>query len=139
MNECIFCKIIAKEIPSTAVYEDAHVYAFLDITPIHPGHTLVVPKVHGATLLDVPAEILAKTIEAVQRVAAAMKHALAIDGFNVTQNNGVVAGQTVHHMHMHVIPRYPNDGLTAWPHEKYASPQEAETCAQKIREQLEKS
>lgn len=139
MNDCIFCKIITKEIPSTPVYEDADVYAFLDITPVHPGHTLVVPKVHGATLLDVSADVLAKTIQAVQRIAHAMERGLAIDGFNVTQNNGTVAGQSVHHMHMHIIPRYPDDGLPAWPHKTYASSQEADAWAQKIRVQLQEA
>lgn len=136
MNDCIFCKVIAKEIPSTAVYEDADVYAFLDILPVHPGHTLVVPKTHGATLLDVSGEVLAKTIQAVQRIAQAMQRGLGIEGFNVTQNNGIVAGQSVHHLHMHIIPRYPGDELKAWPHGSYASQAESQEWAQKIRAHL---
>lgn len=136
MNDCIFCKIIAKDIPSTAVYEDADVYAFLDISPVHPGHTLVVPKTHGATLLDVSGDVLAKTIQAVQRIAQAMQRGLGMEGFNVTQNNGTVAGQSVHHLHMHIIPRYSDDGLKAWPHEAYVSQAEAQDWAQKIRAQL---
>lgn len=136
MTDCVFCKIIAKEIPSTAVYEDADVYAFLDISPVQPGHTLVVPKTHGATLLDVSDDVLAKTIQAVQRVAQAMQRALGFDGFNVTQNNGTAAGQSVHHLHMHIIPRYKDDGLVAWPHGPYASLTEAQELAQKIRAQF---
>jgi histidine triad (HIT) family protein len=136
MTDCIFCKIIAKEIPSTVVYEDADVYAFLDISPVQPGHTLVVPKTHGATLLDVSDDVLAKTIQAVPRVARAMQLGLGFDGFNVTQNNGTAAGQSVHHLHMHIIPRYKDDGLEAWPHGPYASLAEAQELAQKIREQL---
>lgn len=133
MSDCLFCKIIAKEIPSTAVYEDDDVYAFLDISPVHPGHTLVVPKTHASTLLEISPQALIKTVLVVQRISAAVKRGLGVEGFNISQNNGAVAGQTVHHMHMHIIPRQAGDGFAAWPQRRYASLEEAQAWAEKIR------
>ena len=106
---CIFCKIAAGEIPSFKVYEDDLVLAYLDINPFTLGHTLVIPKRHSEGLLDTDAATLAELIQRVQKVAAHIKTALPCDGFNVLQNNGECAGQTVHHLHFHIVPRYNND------------------------------
>ena len=105
-NDCIFCAIAAGEIPSFKVYEDDLVVAYLDINPFTKGHTLVIPKAHSQDLLETPDETLAAIIARVKKVAAHLKAALPCDGFNILQNNGEAAGQTVHHVHFHIVPRY---------------------------------
>ena len=105
-NDCIFCAIAAGEIPSFKVYEDDLVVAYLDINPFTKGHTLVIPKAHSQGLLETPNETLAAIIVRVKKVAAHLKAALPCDGFNILQNNGEAAGQTVHHVHFHIVPRY---------------------------------
>ena len=104
-NNCIFCAIAAGEIPSFKVYEDDLVLAYLDINPFSEGHTLVIPKNHYTGLLDTPADVLTEIIVRVQKVAAHLKATLPCDGFNVLQNNGTAAGQTVPHIHFHIVPR----------------------------------
>ncbi|MCR5751524.1 MAG: HIT family protein [Kiritimatiellae bacterium] len=108
-NDCIFCAIAAGEIPSFKVYEDDVVVAYLDINPVSEGHTLVIPKKHTEGLLDTPDETLAAVVARVKLVAAHLKKALPCDGFNIAQNNGEVAGQTVKHVHFHIVPRYKGD------------------------------
>ena len=109
-NDCIFCAIAAGEIPSFKVYEDDLVLAYLDINPFSEGHTLVIPKAHFTGLLDTPDATLAEVIARVKRVAAHLKAALPCDGFNILQNNGAAAGQTVNHVHFHIVPRYGEGG-----------------------------
>ena len=117
-NDCIFCAIAAGEIPSFKVYEDDLVLAYLDINPFTEGHTLVIPKTHSANLIETPAETLAALIARVQKVAAHIKAALPCDGFNILQNNGAAAGQSVNHVHFHIVPRRDNgigaDGTLAF-------------------------
>lgn len=132
MNDCLFCKIIAKEIPSSGVYEDEHVVAFLDIHPVHPGHVLVVPKRHSESLHDAEPETLHRLIEVTQKIARAVLVATGAVGFNLEQNNGSVAGQVIPHLHLHVIPRFENDGLKHWPGGSYAEG-EAALLAQRIQ------
>ena len=105
-NNCVFCAIAAGEIPSFKVYEDDLVLAYLDISPFAKGHTLVIPKAHTTGLLDTDEATLAMLIARVKKVAAHLKAALPCDGFNVLQNNGEAAGQTVPHIHFHIVPRY---------------------------------
>ncbi len=105
-NNCVFCAIAAGEIPSFKVYEDDLVLAYLDINPCSPGHTLVIPKAHSAGLVDTPDDTLAAVIARVKKVAAHLKTALPCDGFNILQNNGECAGQSVMHVHFHIVPRY---------------------------------
>ena len=105
-NNCVFCAIAAGEIPSFKVYEDDLVLAYLDINPFAKGHTLVIPKAHTTGLLDTDETTLAMLIARVKKVAAHLKTALPCDGFNVLQNNGEAAGQTVPHIHFHIVPRY---------------------------------
>lgn len=111
-NDCIFCAIAAGEIPSFKVYEDDEVLAYLDINPFAKGHTLVIPKQHSKGLLDTDDATLATIIARVKKVAAHLKEKLGCDGFNIVQNNGEAAGQTVHHLHFHIVPRWQGDPQT---------------------------
>ena len=110
-NNCIFCAIAAGEIPSFKVYEDELVLAYLDINPFSKGHTLVIPKAHSEGLLDTDDRTLQDVIVRVKKVAAHLKAKLGCDGFNIVQNNGEAAGQTVKHIHFHIIPRWNGDPL----------------------------
>ena len=103
--DCIFCKIIAGEVPSHKVYEDESSLAFLDISPSSRGHTLVIPREHAADLYEISPGSLAATISAVQAVAHILRSKLQPDGMNVFQNNGAAAGQDVFHYHVHLVPR----------------------------------
>ena len=106
---------IAKgEIPCAKVYEDDSVLAFLDLSPVHPGHTLVIPKEHYKDMLHVPCELGTAVFSALKKVGAAVMGATGASGFNVMQNNGLSAGQTMFHIHWHIIPRFDGDGLGAW-------------------------
>ncbi len=106
MEDCIFCSIVSGKIPCYKVFEDAHALAFLDINPFGLGHTLVVPKFHAPDVFHLPPEELAGMMPAVQRVATLLKRKLACDGLAMMQLNGAAAGQTVGHVHVHLIPRY---------------------------------
>jgi histidine triad (HIT) family protein len=114
MSECIFCKIINGDIPSAKVYEDENVLAFLDISQVTKGHTLVIPKVHKENVYELPEEAAANVFKTVPKIANAIKAAYDPIGLNVLQNNGEAAGQSVFHFHMHLIPRYgKGDGFGA--------------------------
>lgn len=104
MNDCIFCKIIAGELPSWKVYEDEHTVAFLDIHPKQKGHTLVLPKEHCADFLNAQQSCLQDTLETTQKVARAVVKAVDAEGCKVFTNNGTVAGQDVFHLHWHIVP-----------------------------------
>lgn len=137
MNDCIFCRIVQGTVPSAKIYEDDAVLAFMDIGPIIKGHALVIPKVHYATLTEVPHVLAARLIAVVQRVAAAQQTALQADGVNIHQSNGACAGQVVPHVHFHVIPRFTNDGHRwNWAATKYEAPAEMAALAQRLRAQL---
>ena len=110
-NNCVFCAIAAGEIPSFKVYADDVVLAYLDINPFTKGHILVIPKEHTEGLLDTPDATLAAVIARVKKVAAHVKEALPCDGYNILQNNGAAAGQTVRHIHFHIVPRWEGDPL----------------------------
>ncbi len=136
MEESLFTKIIRGEIPSNKIYENDHVYAFLDINPVNKGHTLVVPKVPCVGLLDCDPEVLAELMKAVQIIARALKEATHADGINLMQNEGAAAGQKVFHLHFHVIPRFEGDGFEHWHGTPYASEEEAEQVAEAIKQKL---
>lgn len=110
MDNCIFCKIANGEIPAKTVYEDEDFRAILDLGPATEGHTLILPKEHAANLYELPEETAAKLMPVAKKIAANLKDKLGCDGLNLVQNNGEVAGQTVMHFHLHLIPRYENDG-----------------------------
>lgn len=106
---CIFCKIANGEIPSTTLYEDDDFRVILDLGPASRGHALLLPKEHYANLFELDEAVASKAIIVAKRLAGKMKDALGATGFNLVQNNGEDAGQTVFHFHIHLIPRYPND------------------------------
>lgn len=108
--DCLFCKIIAKEIPSYIIYEDADALAVLDIQPRAPGHTMVLPKVHAATILELPGEKIGPVFAAVKAVAQKLKDVLSCDGLTIGINHGRVSGQLVDHLHIHLMPRWKDDG-----------------------------
>lgn len=108
-DDCLFCKIIKKEIPSTRIYEDNDVIAFLDIFPFTKGHTVVVPVKHYETFLDFPDDMMEKYFSVVKKLTGRIKTALNAEGINIVQNNFKAAGQVVFHMHYHIIPRWSND------------------------------
>ena len=131
-NDCIFCAIAAGEIPSFKVYEDDLVLAYLDINPFSKGHTLVIPKTHSKGLLDTDDRILAEIIVRVKKVAAHVAAKLGCDGFNIVQNNGAAAGQTVNHVHFHIVPRWAGDKASTF--ENHPGDMEAlKALAEKIR------
>lgn len=109
-DDCIFCKIAAGEIPSKTIYEDEKYRVILDLGPATRGHALLLPKNHYANLFELPEEDAKEVICLAKKMATIMKDKLGCDGFNLVQNNGEAAGQTVFHFHMHLIPRYENDG-----------------------------
>jgi histidine triad (HIT) family protein len=137
IDHCIFCKIVAGEIPSTRVYEDAEVLAFMDIGPIIKGHTLVIPKQHMDRITEAPIGVLSRVMAVVQKVAQAQLNGLKADGVNVLQANGVAAGQQVPHLHVHVVPRFKTDGHHwNWAAKKYGSAEEMKEFAETIRKAL---
>ncbi len=111
MTDCIFCKIVAGDIPCTKVYEDEVCLAFMDIMPLATGHVLVIPKHHYPRLTDMPGEVVAHIGGRLPELAAAMKKALGAGAMNLLQNDGRAAGQAVFHVHFHLIPRCEDDGL----------------------------
>ncbi|WAA13015.1 HIT family protein [Fervidibacillus halotolerans] len=114
MSDCVFCKIVKGELPSAKVYEDEHVLAFLDISQVTKGHTLVIPKVHQPNLYELTPEAATHVFSAVPKIANAIKDAYNPIGLNLLNNNGEHAGQSVFHFHVHIIPRYgENDGFGA--------------------------
>jgi histidine triad (HIT) family protein len=136
MATCLFCEIAAGRQPAATVYADDLVVAFLDVRPLFPGHVLVVPKEHVAVLADLPAADVGPYFSQVQRIAVAVQAAMGAQGSFVALNN--VVSQSVPHLHTHVVPRTKGDGLRGffWPRGKYASPQEADDVAAKIRAAL---
>ena len=110
MDSCIFCKIANGEIPSNTIYEDDKFRVILDNGPATKGHALVLPKEHYADLFEMPEDLLADAAVVAKKVATNIKDKLSCDGLNLVQNNGETAGQTVMHFHLHIIPRYENDG-----------------------------
>ena len=108
-DNCIFCKIANGEIPSATLYEDEDFRVILDLSPASKGHALILPKGHSANLFELPDDTAAKALVLAKKIGARLKDGLHADGFNVVQNNGEAAGQTVFHFHMHLIPRYQDD------------------------------
>lgn len=111
VDNCIFCKIAAGEIPSTTIYEDEDFRVILDIEPASKGHALILPKEHYANLYELDDALASKALVVAKKVIAQMTEVLGCDGYNVLQNNGAAAGQTVFHFHMHLIPRYKEDDV----------------------------
>ena len=108
-NNCIFCKLASGEIPTNTIYEDDTFRVILDAAPASKGHALILPKDHYANLYEIDEEVAAEAMKLAKKMAVHMTEVLNCDGFNLVQNNGEAAGQTVFHFHMHLIPRYKND------------------------------
>jgi histidine triad (HIT) family protein len=134
-SHCIFCKLVKGEIPSFIVYEDEHTIAFSDIHPVAPGHTLVIPKVHAANIFSISKESWSQVQETVRKVAGALEKGMECDGINLMMNNREHAGQVVDHAHVHLIPRYKNDGLKLWPHGAF-NKEQTEEAVEKIKAEL---
>lgn len=139
MGECIFCNIVAGEVPSARVYEDEHVVAILDINPVTPGHTLLLLKEHVAHLLEAEGDLLARLARVLPRVAGGVVAAAEAEGLNVLLNSGPAAGQLVPHLHLHLIPRRSGDGLRlAWQPGRYG-PGEMETWRDRVARAIEEA
>lgn len=138
-KECIFCRIIRKELPSEVVYETGQVIALLDIHPVHLGHTLVVPKTHCRDLLSVPEADFHELLRVSQLVARGLVSALDLKGFNMFSNNGRIAGQTVFHFHIHITPRYADDRFHLVPQLKSYPDGAMAEYGRKIRQHIAQS
>jgi len=135
-NGCLFCRMVAGQIPVARIYEDDIVLAFLDIGPLSDGHTLVIPKRHFERLHDCPADVLGQVCSRLGKLAGAVAAAMNSDGYNLLCNNGAAAGQLVEHLHFHIVPRNAGDGIfNRWPAHKYAEGK-IEEIATKIRRNL---
>jgi len=134
--DCIFCKIVKGEIPCAKIYENEHVLAFLDIAPTIPGHALIIPKAHYATLFELPDALGGPLLAAEKRVGAAIMAATKAAGLNVQMNNHEAAGQVVFHAHLHLIPRHVGDGLALWPGQSYPDMAAMSSLAEAIRQAL---
>ena len=135
-SDCVFCKIVAGDIPALRVWESPEAVAFLDIGPLSPGHTLLIPKQHYENILDIPRDLLGMLIGDVQDVAKAVMRTTGAAGLNILQNTGAVSGQAVFHLHFHLIPRVADDELGyRWNTGKYADG-EADALQDKIVREL---
>ncbi|MCF6174927.1 MAG: HIT family protein [Victivallaceae bacterium] len=133
MENCIFCKIIAGKIPSTKIYEDDLIMAFLDIAPINPGHILIIPKEHHTGSSTIPEDVAGRMFRVGSRIGVALKRALDYDGFNLHLADGTCAGQVVMHAHLHIVPRGAEDGFHwNWRQLSYADDAEITDKAQQI-------
>ena len=136
-SECIFCKIVARELPSAIVYEDDEYIAFLDKAPFNEGHTLVCPRKHGETVWDMTEEAIGGLFALAAKISRAVVEATGTDGFRFVQNNGEAANQAVAHVHVHVIPvKLAHKGQ--WMDRKVIEPDEMNLIAERIRSALKK-
>jgi histidine triad (HIT) family protein len=132
MNDCIFCKIISKEIPANIVYEDEQFLAFLDINPVRKGHLLLIPKKHDEWMVDVDDASIGDIFVQAKKIMRAMKQGVGCDYVQLS-----VVGKDVPHFHIHLMPRYFNDGLQGWATTTYADDAEKNSFVQKISDALE--
>jgi histidine triad (HIT) family protein len=138
MENCAFCRIVRGELPSVKLFEDDRILAFLDVAPINPGHSLIIPKEHHASLTTVPDALLEGMMRLVPRLGQAVVRVVDGDGFNLHLANGQCAGQVILHTHLHVIPRLGTDGFSwGWRSRPYASEDERIRLAGKIYERLD--
>lgn len=136
--DCIFCKIVAKEIPAQIVYEDSYTIAFLDINPVNRGHVLVIPKDHYRDFTETPLDNLKNVVRTAKIISESLASAVGADGFLVSTNNGVAAGQAVMHLHFHIIPRFNDDHLHAWTGRPYKDEEEIKYVTENIIRSLKK-
>jgi histidine triad (HIT) family protein len=136
MEETIFSKIISRELPADIIYEDDDVLAFLDINPVNPGSTLVIPKKWSRNILDIDSDTWGKLMEAVRMLTPAVKAAMNAGGVNIIMNNESAGSQIIFHTHVHIIPRHEHDGVIDWPGKPYLEGEQAKV-ANRIREALD--
>jgi histidine triad (HIT) family protein len=132
-DDCIFCKVLAGDLPSERIYEDEHTVAVMDINPWTRGHAVVIPRKHAENLFEIEDDELEHVAIAAKRVATTIRDRLDCDGVNLLQSNGAAAWQTIFHLHFHVIPRYEDDPLELPTRPKQASPEELAEVASEIR------
>ena len=137
IEDCVFCRIIRGEVPSVKLYEDENTYAFMDINPVSPGHSLVIPKHHAENIYVTPPHASCVAMATLSKVSAAINRAVKPEGINVLQANGPGAQQSVFHIHFHIIPRSADDGLTMNWKLNPGDIDEINALAQKIRAELE--
>ncbi len=135
-EECIFCKIVRGELPSDSVFETAEILTIVNLHPNTFGHCLVIPKVHYPDIYSMPDELVAVVFQEAKRAAVATKSAMKADGVNVYMNNGEASGQEIFHAHIHVIPRFANDGFRTFPTKTYEYDGHKKEIAERIREKL---
>ena len=136
MEDSVFTKIVKHEIPANIVYEDEHTLAFLDITPVSIGHTLVIPKKQYINIFDIPTDELAAVMETVRKIAPAVRDAVNAKGVHINSNHGVEAGQMVPHLHFHIIPRHDRSEFKFWPHLERQSGEDAKALSDAIRARI---
>jgi len=136
ISDCIFCKIVRGEIPCSAVYQDDHVLAFLDVNPWSPGHTLVIPKEHYDRLDQCPVSVISEVAGKLGVIANAVIKSVGADAYNVLNNNGRDSGQLVEHLHFHIIPRKQGDGIIRHAPQGQSTPDELSRLAEKIRQTI---
>lgn len=137
MRNCIFCKIISGEIPSLKIYEDELVLAFMDIAPINFGHVLVIPKAHHTSVASIPEDIGGRMFRVGSRIGVAMRRGIDADGFNLHLSDGTTAGQVVMHAHLHIVPRFVDDGFHwNWRQLKYESDAQKNEILERISTNL---
>jgi histidine triad (HIT) family protein len=135
-ESCIFCKIVQKQAPSSIIYEDDKVMAFLDIMPVNEGHTLVISKDHYIDIYDIPQELLGQVHMLTKTVALAVKQAVKADGISIIQQNGKAAGQDIFHLHVHIIPRYVGQKMMPFHELKTVENEKLDVTVTKIKQHL---
>ncbi|WP_027720677.1 HIT family protein [Maridesulfovibrio zosterae] len=135
-QDCIFCKIVSGEIPCFKIYETDQILSFLDIGPVNKGHALIIPKEHYKNIWDLPSDLGKEIISAAQIAGDSIVKATGADGLNLIMNNNEAAGQLVFHAHLHLIPRFNEDGLKHWDQSEYKNMDEAMALAQKIEKMI---
>ena len=138
-DNCIFCKIVQKQAPSSIIYEDDSVMAFLDIRPANEGHTLVIPKEHYEGIFDIPSELLGKVHQIAKAVTNAVKQAVNAEGISIVQQNGRAANQDIFHLHVHVIPKYSGQKIKPFQELSIVDHEQLEVTATKIRPHMQQN
>lgn len=135
-KDCIFCKIANNEIPAAVIYENSDFRVILDVAPASRGHALIIPREHFKDIFDIDAMTAGKLFSLATEVARAMKSVLHCDGMNIVQNNGIIAGQTVFHFHLHLIPRYEGDEVNVGWNPGQSTNEELQQLAKEIRKKI---
>ena len=136
MDNCIFCKIIKKEVPAEIIYENESFIAFVDLRPTNYGHSLLVPKEHYENIYVLPENVLKNLGFEIQKLSKAVKKSMGADGINVHMNNEKASGQIIFHAHIHIIPRYENDGLIHFTQKEYTNLDQIKEIGKKIRREI---